>query len=725
MTTASAFCGHCLLPVGCRPSTRQVNGAEIVFCCYGCAIAYQVRQGNGTEWESTWLLIRLGIGAFLAMNVMVLSLLIYSGTFDQSDAELLPIIRVLLWILATPALLILGWPFLRDVGRDAIKGRLTSAALIVIGAGGAYAYSVLAVITDGDHVYFDTATMLLVLFTLGRYLEALGRSRAARNLTPLLEADEQWVAVLKNGTELRRRVREVEAGMIMRVRPGERIPVDGTVVDGQSSVDEAVITGESRLVAKVAHSKVLGGSLNQEGSLLIRSDKAGTASAWASICRSVREALGRDNPTQRLVDRATSIFVPAVLIIAVLTLLYAADRQPLEEALLSSLAVLVVACPCALALAAPLATSLGIARLARRGCIIRGAGPLESMARIKTVAFDKTGTLTLGTTCLVRIETDGTIASEILQRAAGLEQHSEHALSRGILAAAAERGITPVPMSKVCAVPGCGIFGIAQEPVAVGSRSWMAEIGWHLPSDLARHAQALEASGYTVALVGWAGKVHGVLALDDVLVPETPAIVAALRHLKLRTVLLTGDLPEAARRVAEAAGVDAWRAELSPDGKQAALAELRLSGGPVAMVGDGLNDGPVLAGADVGIAVSSATDLAREAAVLVLPEGGLSLLPWTIGLARAVRGTIRINLFWAAAYNMAGITLAAFGLFQPLAAAVLMAGSSLLVVMNSLRLERFPDPQAKTPSRADRPFVGEKWPQIAPKADVFASVAKN
>jgi Cu2+-exporting ATPase len=394
--------------------------------------------------------------------------------------------------------------------------------------------------------------------------------------------------------------------------------------------------------------------------------------------------------------------------------------------------VLVIACPCALALAAPLATSIGIARLARRGCIIRGAGVLENLSRIKSVAFDKTGTLTLGTTCVVGIETDGAPAHEVLSRAAGLEQHSEHALRHGILAAAADRGIAPVPTHEARAIPGCGILGAAQEPVAVGSRGWMIDMGWHLPSNLAKHAQMLEASGHAVALVGWAGRVHGVLALDDSLVPEAPATIAALRRLDLKTVMLTGDLPEASRRIADAAGVDAWRAELSPDAKQAALADLRRARGAVAMVGDGLNDGPVLASADVGIAVGSATDLARQAADLVLPEGGLSLVPWTISLARAVRNTIRTNLLWAAAYNVAGITLAAVGLFQPLAAAALMAGSSLLVVVNSLRLERFPDPPDKASPRADVSGAGRtfrpqnEWPRpLMPGRSAFTNTAST
>jgi Cu2+-exporting ATPase len=689
---ATGLCSHCLLPVGCRPTTRQVNGQQLVFCCYGCVIAYQVRHGNGTEWEATWLLVRLGVGGFLAMNVMLFSLLLYSGTFDHADGELVPLVHVLLWILATPALLILGWPFLRDAGRDVLHGRVTSSALIAVGAGGAYAYSVLAVITGTSHVYFDTATMLLVLFTVGRYLEALGRARAARSLAPLLEAEGQWASVVENGTEMRRRVREVGGGKMVRVRPGERIPVDGVVVDGRSWVDEAVITGESRLIEKASYSKVLAGSINQEGSLLIRSSSAGTASAWACICRAVRKALARENPTQRLVDQVAGIFVPTVLIVAGLAFLYWSERQPLEQALLASLAVLVVACPCALALASPLVTSLGIGLLARRGCVVRDAAALEGLSQIKIVAFDKTGTLTRGTPHLAAIKTDGTSADEVLRRAAALEHQSEHVLARGILAAAEARSLAPMPVSEIRSIAGCGITGVADgQVIAAGTRAWMAELGWRFSPMLAQQALSLEETGNTVVYIGWADNIRGVLLLGDAVLPEVRPTMAALHRLGLRTVLLTGDLPETARRVAGVAETKAWKAGLSPEQKQQALADLRRSYGPVAMVGDGLNDGPVLAAAEVGIAVGSATDLARETAALALPEGGLRLLPWAIGLARAVRRTIMINLLWALIYNAAGITLAVLGLFQPVAAAGLMAGSSLLVVINSLRLERFSD----------------------------------
>jgi Cu2+-exporting ATPase len=361
--------------------------------------------------------------------------------------------------------------------------------------------------------------------------------------------------------------------------------------------------------------------------------------------------------------------------------------------LLVGLAVLVVACPCAVGLAAPLATSLGIGRLARCGCLVRDPGTLEALARTRLLAFDKTGTLTSGNSRVVGIESEGAATDEVLARGAGLERHSEHALGRAISKAAAARGLAPVLTRDVHAVPGRGIRGNADDgPVAAGNSAFVRDLGWSLPPALAERAQSLEMSGHSVIYVGWAERVHAVLSLDDTPRREARSTNEELRRLGLHVVLLTGDLAPAARRVAALVGIEDLQAGLSPEAKQAALDQYRQSYEVVAMVGDGLNDGPVLADADVGIAVGSATDLARETASLVLPKDGLWMLPWVIAVARAVRKTIVTNLIWAFGYNLVALTLAALGILQPVLAAAVMASSSLLLVVNSLRLSRLPDP---------------------------------
>jgi P-type Cu2+ transporter len=715
-----ALCRHCLLPIGRRGFARTVNGEGCQFCCFGCCIAHQVKSGSGDASEAAWFLVRLGVGSFLSMNIMLFSLLVYSGAFSGADRRVLPTIQLLLWGLATPAVLILGEPFLRETWLQARRGRLTSSALIVLGSLAAYAYSTLAMFQPGGHLYFDTASMVLMLFTLGRYLEAAGRARASRDLAPLLAAESEFAMVVEGAAEHRRPVREVRAGMLIRVRPGERIPVDGLIVEGSSHTDEAVITGESRQVAKAVGAEVLAGSINLDGPLLISSSGAGGESRWAQICRSVRDALRQSSRTQRIADRLVGAFVPIVLALATLTLVYWMQRLPLDQAMLTALSVLVVACPCAVGLAAPMAHSLGIGQLARHGCLVRSPGALEALAGIRLIAFDKTGTLTTGRPHLVDLACDGVGEDEVLARLAGLERHSEHALAHAIAMAASARGVDPIDAMDVRVVPGRGLRGVVHgECVAAGSAAMMSELGWQVPPVLSERAAQMASTHHSVVFLGWsengrAGRARAVLSFDDTLLHEAGTTIEALRRLGLRVTLLSGDHPGAAARVAATVGMDEWQAGLLPEAKRVALDQYRARYAAIAMVGDGLNDGPGLACADVGIAVGSATDLARETADLVLPADGLWLLPWVVCRARAVRSVILSNLAWAFGYNLIALTCAVFGLLQPILAAAVMAGSSLLVVLNSLRLERLPGPSypSALPSfAASDPRLGEQVPR--------------
>jgi Cu2+-exporting ATPase len=713
----NALCRHCLLPLGRRGFVHPVNGESCQFCCYGCCIAYQVKSGSGEASEAAWLLVRLGAGGFLSMNIMLFSLLVYSGAFTGTDRRVLPTIHLLLWGLATPAVLILGEPFLRETWSQIRRGRLGSSALIVLGSLAAYSYSTLAVFRLGGYLYFDTAAMVLMLFTVGRYVEAAGRARASRDLAPLLAAESESATVVEGAEEHRRSVREVRAGMLIRVRPGERIPVDGLIVEGCSHTDDSVISGESRQIAKAVGDSVLAGSINLDGPLLIRSSGSGDQSRWAHICRSVRDALQQSSRTQRIADRWVGAFVPVVLVLAGLTLAYWSQRLPFDRAMLAALSVLVVACPCAVGLAAPMAHSLGIGQLARHGCLVRSPGALEALAVTRLIAFDKTGTLTLGSPHLVDLASDGVGEEEVLARLAGLERHSEHGLARAIALAARARGLDPIATEDVRVVPGRGLRGVVDgEVVAAGSAALMHELGWQLPPALVERADVMATSGHSVVFIGWsekpcAGRARAVLSFDDTPLPEARATIEALRALGIRVMLLTGDHAGAAARVAATVGVEDWQAGLAPDAKRVALDQCRPRRGAVAMVGDGLNDGPGLAWADVGIAVGSATDLARETADLVLPRGGLWLLPWVVGRARAVRSSVLANLAWAFGYNLIALTCAVLGLLQPILAAAVMAGSSLLVVLNSLRLERLPGPSYPGARRSSSAARAASQPQ--------------
>src|SRR6202041_3261030 len=365
---------------------------------------------------------------------------------------------------------------------------------------------------------------------------------------------------------------------------------------------------------------------------------------------------------------------------------------------LIALSVLVVACPCAVGLAAPMAHSLGIGQLARHGCVVRNPAALEALAGACLIAFDKTGTLTLGRPQLVDLASDGVGDDEVLARLAGLERHAEHGLARAVALAASARGLEPITTTDVQIVPGRGLRGIAHgKVVAAGSAALMCELGWQVPPDLSERADVMASSGHSVVFIGWSensgpGRARAALSFDDTALPEARATIDRLRGLGLRVMLLTGDHAGAAARLAATVGIDDWQAGLLPEPKRIALDQFRARHDVVAMVGDGLNDGPGLAWADVGIAVGSATDLARETADLVLPADGLWLLPWVVSRARAVRSIILTNLAWAFGYNLIALTCAALGLLQPILAAAVMAGSSLLVVLNSLRLERLPGP---------------------------------
>jgi Cu2+-exporting ATPase len=679
-------CHHCHLPVGVAAHAREVDGEARNFCCYGCCLAYQVSHGERDEPEAAWLLIRIGVGCFLAMFIMLFSLLLYSGTFGASDAVLVHIVHLVLWALATPLLVVLGGPFVRGAWQQARRGRLGADTLISIGAIAAYGYSAFEVVRGGDGVYFDTMTMVLVLFTLGRYLEAQGRAQAMRSLAPMLAAERATVDVFEEGAVTSRPVQDVRAGTIVRILPGERIAVDGIVTDGNSECDEAVITGQPEAQFKLPGSRVHAGSINGHGALYVMATSAGNDTRWIRISRMVRAALAGKSRLGQLIDNAAALFVPLVLLLSAATVWFWSARLPLEAALLGGLAVLVVACPCSLGLAAPLATALGIGRAARRGVLVRGGDVFERLARVRSIAFDKTGTLTQGRPEPVSLATDGASESEVVRRAAALAAGSEHAIARAIAGLAQAQALAVPPASGVRVRPGAGVDGVVEGmPCAMGSGAFMERLGWSVPVALSWAACGAE---NTRVFVGWSGRVHGLVGLADAPLPEARSVIASLQERGLSTLLLSGDAPGAVSAVAQALAIPTWRAELTPEGKLAVLRGGALGRGPFAMVGDGLNDGPVLAAASVGIAVGAATDLARESADVTLPPGGLASLPWLVQLAQDVRKSILANLAWALAYNAMALSLAVAGLLQPAIAAALMFGSSVVVVARSLRAGR-------------------------------------
>jgi len=706
----TATCEHCGLPVGRLGERREVGGDDHWFCCYGCCLAYQVHHGAREEPEAASLLVRLGVGAFLAMNIMLFSLLLYSGALERPDGDgagggLTALVHGLLWVLASALLVVLGGPFLRGAWQGARARRLTADALVSLGALAAYLYSAGQVVLGSGQVYFDTAAMVLVLFTLGRYLEAQGRVRALRSLAPLLAAERAELVVVGADGETMRPVTAVHPGDTVRVRPGERVGVDGEVIDGRSECDESCLTGQPQPRPKAPGARVHAGSLNGYGQLWVRASVAGDATRWVHISRLLREALARKSVLGETVDRAAAWFIPWVLLLALATVLFWAGQGGFGQALMTGLAVLVVACPCSLGLAAPLATALGIGQAAERGVLIRGAGVLERLARLRGVAFDKTGTLTAGRLRPVALNAEGASEPQVLRLAHALALASSHPLARAIVAHGKHTGVSARPAANAWEHPGAGVTGLIDGSLAaLGSASLMAALGWPAPQAL---IEAPLPEGAVPVYVAWGGRTRGRLTLADADRPEAGEVVAALGRHGLATLLLSGDSPRAVARTAARLGIATWHAGLTPEAKADVLRDWAARHGPIAMVGDGLNDAPVLAAAAVGIAVGDAADLAKESADVVIPAGGLATLPWLLGLARDVRRSVRANLLWAFGYNTVALTLAVCGLLRPVFAAGLMAGSSLVVVLRSLRASRAGRALGTSP---DRPAPGAPAP---------------
>lgn len=674
----AASCSHCGLPPGRIGRHQDVHGEAHWFCCYGCSLAYQFRHGAREEPEAAAWLVRLGVGAFLAMNIMLFSLLLYAGAFSADDAWLREPVHWLLWVLTTPLLVLLGGPFFAAAWCALREGRMVTDTLVTVGIASAYGYSVWQLLRGSSLVYFDTVTMVLLLFTLGRYIEAQGRACAARSLAPMLAAERACVRVLRQGVEVSCPIGQVQAGDLVRVLPGERLGVDGIVLEGRSECDESVLTGQAEPRPKVPGAQVHAGSLNGAGLLLLRASAPGLQTRWVRMGRMVREALASKSLTGERVDRIAADFIPGVLLLALAAAWFWYQRSGMDAALLCGLSVLVVACPCSLGLAAPLASALAISQAAQRGILVRHGGVFERLAGLRGVAFDKTGTLTHEAPHFMGILSYRSNEAEALLRARRLALGSDHPIARAILAAG--DASTLAPASDLQAVAGAGVSGeIDGEFCAMGSAAFMASLGWEVPPELEGHAH----DGGTETFVGWSDAVRGRLVFAAAPVADAEAVVVGLRRRGLNTLLLSGDGTGAVESLAHRLGISHWHARLLPQDKVGLLQDWRARHGPVAMVGDGQNDGPVLAAATVGIAVGGATDLARESADVVLPRSGLANLLWLLHEAGRVQRSVRANLLWAFGYNAIALALAAGGLLQPVLAAALMAGSSLLVVTRS------------------------------------------
>jgi P-type Cu+ transporter len=599
--------------------------------------------------------------------------------------------------LATPVQFWLGARFYR-AGFKALAARSGNMDLLVaLGTSAGYGLSVYLLLARGahgmTHSYFEASAIVITLVLLGKWLETRAKRQTTEAIRALNALRPDTARVRRGAQDIELPVGQVKVGDIVVVRPGERVPVDGVVTEGASEVDESLITGESLPVAKHEGDHVTGGAVNAQGLLLVQTTAVGAESTLARIVRMVESAQAKKAPIQRLVDRVSEVFVPVVIVIAFVTLLaWGFIGGDWEIAILNAVAVLVIACPCALGLATPTAIMAGTGVAARHGILIKDAQALEIAHSVKVVAFDKTGTLTEGKPRLVAAEAAQGDRASLLAASAAIQSGSEHPLARAVLDAASSEGIAVATASEVRAIAGRGMAAqVGARQLRLGSTRLMAELKVDL-GPLAERAAQLQAQGRTVS---WVADVSGdpallgLLAFGDTVKATAAAAVQRLREHGVRSVLLTGDNRGSAQAVAAQLGIDDVRAEILPEEKAGIVSELKQGHALVAMVGDGINDAPALAAADVGIAMSTGTDVAMHAAGITLMRGDPALVADAIDISRRTYAKIRQNLFWAFIYNAVGIPLAAFGLLSPVIAGAAMALSSVSVVTNALTLRRW------------------------------------
>jgi cation-transporting ATPase V len=609
--------------------------------------------------------------------------------FGPTHSTWSPIVQ---WVLTTVVVYVFGFQFHRVAVKQLGSFGASMDTLISLGTTAAYTYSVWAVFA-GEHVFFETAAIIVTLITLGKAFEARSKGRASHAITKLLELGARQATVLRDGTEHTVAIHDVVPGDLMVVRPGEKIPTDGAVAEGRTSVDESMLTGESVPIDKAPGDTVFGATVNQQGRIVVAATRVGSATALSQIVRMVEQAQATKAPVQRLADRVSAVFVPVVVIISLATLLvWMLLGESMETGIQAAVAVLIIACPCALGLATPTAIMVGSARGAELGVLFKGADIFERSRAVDTVMFDKTGTLTSGFMSLTDVETAGTEADtvEFLRRVGSVEAASEHPIGRAVALGAEERDIELVPVTDFENVSGAGVVGrIDGFEVVVGKANLMAEKGMSVGEGWVAAVARLEAEAKTTFLAGWEGEVRGVIAVADELRPSSRAAVESLSAMGVSAVMITGDNRRTADAVAQGVGIDEVIAEVLPGEKAAEVSRVQAAGRSVAFVGDGINDAPALTQADLGIAVGTGTDIAIEAGDVVLMSGNPAQVAVAMQLARGTFRTIRENLFWAFFYNIAMIPLAALGYLDPMIAAGAMAFSSVSVVANSLRLRRW------------------------------------
>jgi heavy metal translocating P-type ATPase len=659
-----------------------------------------VLSAKQEEGASANAMLRLGLAVFFTMNVMVFTMALWSENIYPAKSFANPLAETLRgvfrWaslVFSLPVLYLLGGPIARGVWQSLQRRVLTTDLLILAGVIAAYCYSVVSVLRGAGHVYFEIGAMVMVFVSIGRWLEAKGKHRAGTSLDRLIQLLPEKARKRKpDGQFSEVPTAELRTGDVVRILPGERFPVDGLITRGQAMLDEQIVTGESVQTVKSMGDSVYSGTLNLDGDLWIEvtaTDGQETLSRIIDMVRAARSVKGRH---ERLADRIALVFIPLVCVIAIGTGWWHYQHGGLNQGILTALSVVLIACPCALGMATPMAIWAALGRAAEGGLLFRSGVVLERLATVRFACFDKTGTLTTGRPRVADVLTeDHEELEELLAVANTLASGSNHLLSQAIVAYTTDnRACESLPSGPVQIAPGQGVWcdieglGIAY----LGSRHFLTEQGLALPRNLEHDAKT--ADRYQEVCVGWAGSIRGLFLFQEALRPETEQALADCRKLGLEMRLLSGDHRVRALPFGNQFGIES-EGSLLPGDKAETLESLKALG-PVAMVGDGLNDAPALATADVGVALGCGADVSRDAAGVCLLSNDLRRFPWSVALARQTVSVVKQNLFWAFAYNIIGIGLAACGRLNPILAALAMALSSVFVIFNSLRLSRYPEP---------------------------------
>lgn len=706
MSDSRDACDFCGLPVQASwwPSASpETVTDEPRYCCFGCRFAAAVTREKNETGAARWTLTGLGISIFFTMNVMVFTMALWANDVyevAQDDAVATTLSELFRWIClvcSLPVLLLLGIPLAGNAWDGLRRGVLSTDLLLISGVAAAYVYSGVSVLKGDGQVYFEVGCMVLVLVTLGRWLEATGRLKAAKALDELEKLLPETVRKLTGGTETTAPLAEVCVRDELRVLPGERFPTDGRLSRNSASVDEQLLTGESHPVEKHPGDPILAGTLNLDGDVLLHVTAVAGEGSFARLIEFLRSARQSRGHYQRLGDALASWFFPVMAAIALAACLYHGQSHSWERGILAGLSVVLIACPCALGLATPLAVWAAMGRAARAQILFQHGMAVEQLAGVRAICFDKTGTLTTGVMPVTHSVCVGD-RDQILNRARMLADSSTHAISKAIQRYCAEATQPQEEnVANIRALAGRGVqgqFSEETEPTLLGSLEFLKSRGLQLADQLSDKLQGINCSDAPMAYVGWSGQIRGGFVFEEHIRPEAAETVEQLRLSGYHLCVLTGDRRERGTALSDELEIEV-RAELLPEEKVEAVREIRRQQGSVAMVGDGINDAPALAAADVGIAMGCGADVSREAATVCLLGNDLRRLPWAIDLAQKTVRVIRQNLIWAFAYNFFGVLLACTGRLNPAWAALLMAVSSFLVITNSLRLGS---------SAADRPL---------------------